>query len=78
MARTVDNAKRLKNSDRYQISIFLDPEDADAVRAIAIAKDTNLGSVIINLMRDGLQKGDYQKIIQAYQQFKDQVSENKE
>ena len=78
MARTVDNAKRLKNSDRYQISIFLDPEDADAVRAIAIAKDTNLGSVIVNLMRDGLQKGDYQKIIQAYQQFKDQVSENKE
>lgn len=78
MARTVDNAKRLKNSDRYQISIFLDPEDADAVRAIAIAKDTNLGSVIVNLMREGLQKGDYQKIIQAYQQFKDQVAENKE
>ena len=78
MARTVDTTKKLKNSDRYQISIFLDPEDADAVRAIAIAKDTNLGSVIVNLMREGLQKEDYQKIFRAYQQFKNQVSENKE
>ena len=78
MARTVDTTKKLKNSDRYQISIFLDPEDADAVRAIAIAKDTNLGSVIVNLMREGLQKEDYQKIFRAYQQFKNQIAENKE
>ena len=73
MARQADTAKRLKNSDRYQISIFLDPKDVEEVKAISIAKDTSLGSVIVNLMREGLKNEEYQKTIQAYRQFKSTV-----
>ena len=76
MARLANTSKKFKNSDRYQISIFLEPQDVENVKAISIAKDINLGSVIVNLMRAGLQREEYQKTIQAYQQFKDQVTEN--
>ena len=72
MARIANPSK--KKDERYQISIFLDPQDAEAVRAIATAKEIKLGSVIVNLMREGLQKEEYQKTIRAYQQFKDTVS----
>lgn len=72
MARIANPSK--KKDDRYQISIFLEPQDVESVKAISVAKDTNLGSVIVNLMREGLQKEEYQKTIRAYQQFKDTVS----
>ena len=68
----------LKNLDqakgRYQISIFLEPKDVENVKAIAVAQDASLGSVIVNLMREGLKNEQYQTIIQAYQQFKNKVS----
>ena len=63
-----------QSSDKYQTSIYLDFKDIEAVKAIAVAKDLTLSSVIVNLMRDGLKNGEYQDIIQAYQQFKDKVS----
>ena len=63
-----------QSSDKYQTSIYLDYKDIEAVKAIAVAKDLTLSSVIVNLMRDGLKNGEYQDIIQAYQQFKDKVS----
>lgn len=71
MARIAHPSK--KKDDRYQISIFLEPQDVESVKAISVAKDTNLGSVIVNLMREGLQKEEYQKTIRAYQQFKNTV-----
>ena len=63
-----------QSNDKYQTSIYLDYKDIEAVKAIAVAKDLTLSSVIVNLMRDGLKNGEYQDIIQAYQQFKDKVS----
>ena len=63
-----------KSNDRYQISIFLEPKDVENVKAIAVAQDVSLGSVIVNLMREGLKNEQYQTIIQAYQQFKTKVS----
>ena len=73
MARLANTSKNLKNNDRYQISIFLEPKDVEEVKAISVAKDINLGAVIVNLMREGLQKEEYQKTIRAYQQFKNTV-----
>ncbi len=73
MARLANTSKSLKNNDRYQISIFLEPKDVEEVKAISVAKDINLGAVIVNLMREGLQKEEYQKTIRAYRQFKNTV-----
>ena len=74
MARLANTSKNLKNNDRYQISIFLEPKDVEEVKAISVAKDINLGAVIVNLMREGLQKEEYQKTIRAYRQFKNTVN----
>mgnify|MGYP002620937613 CR=1 FL=1 len=73
MVKRANTSKSVKNSDRYQISIFLEPKDVEEVKAISVAKDINLGAVIVNLMREGLQKEEYQKTIRAYQQFRNTV-----
>lgn len=69
---TLKNANT--SDDRYKISIFLEPKDVEDVKAIAVAQDVSLGSVIVNLMREGLKNNQYQTIIQAYQQFKNKVN----
>ena len=75
MPRRAGTLKKSNQSiDKYQVSTFLEPKDVEDVKAIAIAKDWSLSSVIVNLMREGLKSEQYQKIIQAYQQFKDKVS----
>ena len=63
-----------QSNSKYQISVFLEPKDVEDVKAIAVAQDISLGSVIVNLMREGLKNEQYQTIIQAYQQFKNKVS----
>ena len=63
-----------QSNSKYQISVFLEPKDVEDVKAIAVAQDISLGSVIVNLMREGLKNEQYQTIIQAYQQFKNRVS----
>jgi|GEM_PF-2295214 len=73
MAKRVSTLKNAKSNDRYQISVFLEPKDVEEVKAISMAKDLNFGSVIVNLMREGLKKEEYQKTIRAYQQFKNTV-----
>lgn len=73
MAKRVSTLKNAKNNDRYQISVFLEPKDVEEVKAISMAKDLNFGSVIVNLMREGLKNEEYQKTIRAYRQFKDTV-----
>ena len=75
MPKRSGTLKNLNQSNsKYQISIFLEPKDVEDVKAIAVAQDISLGSVIVNLMREGLKNEQYQTIIQAYQQFKNKVS----
>ncbi len=72
--RKSSTLKTLENtSSRCQVSVFLDPEEVEAVKAISIAKDWTLSGVITTLMRKGLKDGEYNDIIQAYQQFKNKV-----
>ena len=63
-----------QSNNKHQISIYLESEDVENVKAIAIAQDLSLSSVIVNLMQEGLKNEQYQTIIQAYQQFKNKVS----
>ena len=71
MAKRTGTLKSLKQSnDKYQISIYLEPKDVEDVKALAIAQDISLNSVIVSMMREGLSNEKHQKVIQAYKQFK--------
>ena len=60
---------RMSNG-RYQISISLEPEDVEAIKALSVVQEENLTTIIVNLMRESLVKEKYQNVIQAYKQFK--------
>lgn len=61
------------SNDKYQVSVYLDVKEAEAVKAIALAKDLSISSVVVNLVKEGLSDEKYQTAIQAYQQFKEAV-----
>lgn len=61
------------SNDKYQVSVYLDVKEAEAVKAIALAKDLSISSVVVNLVKEGLSDEKYQTAIQAYQQFKETV-----
>ena len=61
------------SNDKYQVSVYLDVKEAEAVKAIALAKDLSISSVVVNLVKEGLSGDKYQTAIQAYQQFKEAV-----
>lgn len=60
---------------KYQISVYLDPKEAEAVKAISLAQDVSISSVVVNLMRESLFSEKYQGAIQAYQNFKKSVAQ---
>ncbi|MBQ3443103.1 MAG: hypothetical protein IJG33_07655 [Selenomonadaceae bacterium] len=70
--KTTGISKKLfsPSKDKYQISILLDPKDVEDIKALAIAQDSSLSSVIVSMMREGLSNEKHQKVIQAYKQFK--------
>ena len=64
---------RTSYGGKYQISVYLDPKEAEAVKAISLAQDTSISSVVVSLMRESLFSEKYQSAIQAYQNFKKSV-----
>ena len=58
------------SNGKYQISISLEPEDVEAIKALSVVQEENLTTIIVNLMRESLVKEKYQNFIQAYKQFK--------
>lgn len=65
---------RTNYGGKYQISVYLDPKEAEAVKAISLAQDTSISSVVVNLMRESLFSEKYQDAIRAYQTFKKSVA----
>lgn len=63
---------RMSNG-KYQISISLEPEDVEAIKALSVVQEENLTTIIVNLMRESLVKEKYQNFIQAYKQFKNSL-----
>ena len=64
---------RMSNG-KYQISISLEPEDVEAIKALSVVQEENLTTIIVNLMRESLVKEKYQNFIQAYKQFKSSLA----
>ena len=62
------------SNDKYQVSVYLDVKEAEAVKAIALAKDLSISSVVVNLVKEGLSNEKYQTTMRAYQQFREAVN----
>lgn len=62
------------SNGKYQISISLEPEDVEAIKALSVVQEENLTTIIVNLMRESLVKEKYQNFIQAYKQFKSSLA----
>lgn len=74
MPRVTDNFKKLgKTNDKYQVTVYLEPKEAEAVKAISLAQDLSLSSVIVGLMKESLTSEKYQTAIQAYHKFKNSL-----
>ncbi|MBQ3442095.1 MAG: hypothetical protein IJG33_02495 [Selenomonadaceae bacterium] len=61
------------SGDKYQVSVYLNRREAEAVKAISLAKDLSISSVVANLVQESLSNEKYRTAIQAYQQFKEAV-----
>lgn len=61
------------SSDKYQVSVYLNLKEAEAIKAISLAKDLSISAVAGNLIKEGLSNEKYQTTIQAYRQFKESV-----
>ena len=69
-AGTFRKAVRPSNN-KYQVSVYLRTEEAEAVKAISLANNLTVSSVVANLVKEGLVQEKYQGAIRAYQQFKE-------
>ena len=56
------------SSDKYPFSVYL-----EAIKAISLAQDISLSSVIVNLVQESLSDEKYQTAIKAYRNFKDSL-----
>lgn len=61
------------SNDKTPVSLYLAPEDADALKAIAIAQNLSVNSIAVRLIKEGLNRDEYQPIIKAYRQFKNAI-----
>lgn len=68
-AGTFRKAVRPAN-DKYQVSVYLHTSEAEAVKAISLANNLTVSSVVANLVKESLKQEKYQGVILAYQQFK--------
>lgn len=55
---------------KYQISVSLESADVEALKALSVAQEENLSTLIVNLMRESLSNAKHQKVVEAYKQFK--------
>lgn len=75
MPATNKNLQRVvrTSSDKYPFSVYLGAKEAEAIKAISLAQDISLSSVIANLVQESLSNEKYQTAIKAYRNFKDSL-----
>ena len=71
MAKITKNFKNIgQPNEKYQVSVYLEPSDAESVKILALLQEISLSSVVANLVKESLKNEKYQTAIQGYQQFK--------
>jgi len=75
MPKANRNLKKVAHpsSDKYPFSVYLGAKEAEAIKAISLAQDISLSSVIVNLVQESLSDEKYQTAIKAYRNFKNSL-----
>ena len=59
--------------ERVQVTIYPDKGELEEVKILAKVKDKNLNAMILDLMREAMEKEEYRKIVRAYEKMKEMV-----
>ena len=63
----------VEKDKRQQFTIYPDKNDMDQVKIIAKLRDVNLNTMFLQLIRESLEKEEYQKAIRAYRQLQESM-----
>ena len=59
--------------ERVKVTIYPDKDELEEVKILAKVKDKNLNAMILDLMREVMQKEEYRKIVRAYEKMKEMM-----
>ena len=59
--------------ERVQVTIYPDKGELEEVKILAKVKDKNLNAMILDLMREAMEKEEYRKIVKAYEKMKEMM-----
>ena len=59
--------------ERVQVTIYPDKGELEEVKILAKVKDKNLNAMILDLMREAMEKEEYRKIVRAYEKMKEMM-----
>ena len=59
--------------ERVQVTIYPDKDELEEVKILAKVKDKNLNAMILDLMREVMQKEEFRKIVRAYEKMKEMM-----
>ena len=59
--------------ERIQVTIYPDKDELEEVKILAKVKDKNLNAMILDLMREAMEKEEYRKIVRAYEKMKEMM-----
>ena len=68
-----DGKQNLDERERVQVTIYPDKGELEEVKILAKVKDKNLNAMILDLMREAMEKEEYQKIVMAYEKMKEML-----
>ena len=66
---------RAAEKEKTQVTIYPYKEDLEKVKIVAKVKDKNLNGMLLSLIKEAMEKEEYQKIIQAYEQMRKAMGE---
>ena len=59
--------------ERVQVTIYPDKDELEEVKILAKVKDKNLNAMMLDLMREVMEKEEYRKIVKAYEKMKEMM-----
>ena len=59
--------------ERVQVTIYPDKGELEEVKILAKVKDKNLNAMILDLLKEAMEKEEYRKIVKAYEKMKEMM-----
>ena len=73
VSRFISRKQNPDERERVQVTIYPDKGELEEVKILAKVKDKNLNAMILDLMREAMEKEEYRKIVRAYEKMKEMM-----